>query len=111
MRKRTDTTQKEKPTITMPDEVDLSTYESLDVSFTDGEGNELLILRFRRDVETWVAARPQKTADDISAPLQVNLAFAALTTAYQTWRTDEPFDGFVSRLRRSLELATPQRSV
>lgn len=36
----------------MPDEVDLSTYQSLDVSFTDGEGNELLILRFRRDVET-----------------------------------------------------------
>jgi hypothetical protein len=36
----------------MPDEVDLSTYESLDVSFTDGEGNELLILRLRRDVET-----------------------------------------------------------
>lgn len=52
MRKRTDTTQKEKPTITMPDEVDLSTYQSLDVSFTDGKGNELLILQFRRDVET-----------------------------------------------------------
>lgn len=52
MSKRTDTTQKEKPTITMPDEVDLSTYQSLDVSFTDGNGNELLILQFRRDVET-----------------------------------------------------------
>jgi len=65
--------------------------------------------QFRRDVETWVAARPQTTADDISAPLQVNLAFAALTTAYQTWRADEPFDDFVSRVRRSLELATPQR--
>ena len=52
MRKRTDTTQKEKTTITMPDEIDLSTYQSLDVSFTDGKGNELVILQFRRDVET-----------------------------------------------------------
>jgi hypothetical protein len=36
----------------MPDEIDLSTYQSLDVSFTDGKGNEVLILQFRRDVET-----------------------------------------------------------
>lgn len=52
MRKRTGTTHKSTPTITMPDEFDLSTYQSLDVSFTDGKGNEILILQFRRDVET-----------------------------------------------------------
>ena len=52
MRKRTETTHKETRTITMPDEIDLSTYQSLYVSFTDGKGNEVLILQFRRDVET-----------------------------------------------------------
>lgn len=52
MRKRTETTHKAARTITMPDEIDLSTYQSLDVSFTDGKGNEVLILQFRRDVET-----------------------------------------------------------
>ena len=52
MRKGTATTHKATATITMPDEVDLSTYQSLDVSFTDGKGNEILILQFRRDVET-----------------------------------------------------------
>ena len=52
MRKRTATTDKATPTIIMPDEIDLSTYQSLDVSFTDGKGNEILILQFRRDVET-----------------------------------------------------------
>ena len=51
MRKRTETTHKATRTITMPDEIDLSTYQSLDVSFTDGKGNEVLILQFRRDVE------------------------------------------------------------
>ena len=52
MRKRTETTHKATRTITMPDEIDLSKYQSLDVSFTDGKGNEVLILQFRRDVET-----------------------------------------------------------
>jgi hypothetical protein len=52
MGKRTETTHETAARITMPDEVDLSTYQSLDVSFTDGEGNEVLNLRFRRDVET-----------------------------------------------------------
>ena len=52
MRKRTETTHKATRTITMPDEIDLSKYQSLDVSFTDGKGNEILILQFRRDVET-----------------------------------------------------------
>ena len=52
MRKSTETTHKATRTITMPDEIDLSKYQSLDVSFTDGKGNEILILQFRRDVET-----------------------------------------------------------
>ncbi len=37
--------------ITMPDEVDLSTYQSLHVSFTDGSGNEILNLQFCRDAD------------------------------------------------------------
>jgi hypothetical protein len=41
-----------KATITMPDEVDLSTYQSLDISFKDDKGNDVLIIQFRRDVET-----------------------------------------------------------
>ena len=52
MRKSTETTHKATRTITMPDEIDLNKYQSLDVSFTDGKGNEILILQFRRDVET-----------------------------------------------------------
>ena len=60
MRKRTETTHKETQTITMPDEIDLSTYQSLDVSFTDGNGNEVLKLQFRRD-------------DDILPQLYINV--------------------------------------
>ncbi|MEK6321030.1 MAG: hypothetical protein AABN33_05045 [Acidobacteriota bacterium] len=52
MRKRTETTHKATRTITMPDEVDLTTYNSLDVSFMDGKGNEILNLQFRRDADT-----------------------------------------------------------
>lgn len=48
---RKETTNKATRTITMPDEVDLSTYHSLDVSFTDGKGNEVLNLQFRRDAD------------------------------------------------------------
>jgi len=60
MRKRTETTHKATRTITMPDEIDLSTYQSLDVSFTDGKGNEVVKLQFRRD-------------DDILPQLAINV--------------------------------------
>ena len=36
----------------MPEGIDLSTYQSLDVYFKDGKGNDVLIIQFRRDVET-----------------------------------------------------------
>src|SRR5262245_59205171 len=49
MRKRTESTHKAKRTITMPDEIDLSTYNSLDVTFTNGKGNELFNIQFRRE--------------------------------------------------------------
>lgn len=51
MRKRTETTHNATQRITMPDEVDLSTYQSLHVSFTDGDGNEILNLQFCRDAD------------------------------------------------------------
>jgi hypothetical protein len=70
MRKGTATTNEATPTITMPDEVDLSTYQSLDVSFTDGKGNEILILQFRRDVETL----PQLTINVIGPTGEVSTA-------------------------------------
>ena len=57
---RKETTHKAKRTITMPDEIDLSTYQSLDVSFTDGNGNDVLRLQFRRD-------------DDILPQLAINV--------------------------------------
>jgi hypothetical protein len=69
MRKRTETTHKAR-TITMPDEIDLSTYQSLDVSFTDGKGNEVLILQFRRDVETL----PQLTINVVGPTGEVSSA-------------------------------------
>lgn len=47
MRKRTETTHKPTRRITMPDVVDLSTYNWLDVAFTNGKkGTEVLIFSF-----------------------------------------------------------------
>jgi hypothetical protein len=51
MGKRVETRHPAKERITMPDEVDLSSYQSLDVSFKDRKGNEVLNLQFRRDVD------------------------------------------------------------
>ena len=35
----------------MPDEIDLSTYNSLDVTFTNGKGTELFNIQFRRETD------------------------------------------------------------
>jgi hypothetical protein len=35
----------------MPDEIDLSTYNSLDVTFTDGKGTEVFNIQFRRETD------------------------------------------------------------
>ena len=60
MRKRTETTHRATPTITMPDEVDLSTYNSLDITFKNAKGTELFNIQFRRE-------------NDGSAELAVNI--------------------------------------
>ena len=51
MRKRTESSHRATRTITMPDEIDLSTYNSLDVTFTNGKGNELFNIQFRRETD------------------------------------------------------------
>lgn len=64
--------------------------------------------QFRADLGAWVAARSARRGDDeLLAALQVNLAMAALGTAYQTWPPDEPFDGFMRRVRTCLTRARP----
>lgn len=60
--------------------------------------------QFTEDLRSWVVARH---GDDMGAALQLNLLSAAAGTAYQSWRPDEDFDAFMSRLRRCLEAARP----
>ena len=60
MAKRTGSKHERTPRITMPDEVDLTTYNSLDISFTNGK-EEILNIHFCREL-----------ADD-SAELYVNI--------------------------------------
>ncbi|MFI5937888.1 TetR/AcrR family transcriptional regulator [Actinoplanes sp. NPDC051494] len=60
--------------------------------------------QFRTDLRDWVATRTGGT-DPLAATLQFNLAFAAVSTAYQTWPADESFDQYLQRLRRCLDQA------
>ena len=63
---------------------------------------------FMSDLDAWVASRPTaRGEDDLGAALHLNLARAALFTAYQTWGPEEPFDVFLDRARRSLVRARP----
>jgi len=67
--------------------------------------------QFRADLSTWAASRSaQRGEDELLAALQVNLAMAALGTAYQTWPVDEPFDGFMQRANQCLTRARPSTS-
>lgn len=50
MAKHTETEHKRTQRITMPDEVDLSTYNRLDIAFTNGR-NEILNIQFRRETD------------------------------------------------------------
>jgi AcrR family transcriptional regulator len=64
--------------------------------------------QFRADLTAWVASRSAERGDDeLDVALQVNLAMAALGTAYQTWPADEPFDGFMQRVEQCLTRARP----
>ncbi|MDP9794511.1 AcrR family transcriptional regulator [Catenuloplanes nepalensis] len=60
--------------------------------------------QFRADLHDWIAIRAAGT-DTMTATLQFNLAFAATSTAYQTWQADETFDEYLVRLRRCLDQA------
>ncbi|GAB7037187.1 MULTISPECIES: TetR/AcrR family transcriptional regulator [Catenuloplanes] len=60
--------------------------------------------QFRTDLHDWITARAGDT-DPMPAVLQLNLAFAATSTAYQTWRADETFDAYLHRLRHCLDHA------
>lgn len=51
MRKRTERTHRATPRITMPDEVDLSSYDSLDIVFTNRKGTEVFNIQFRREAD------------------------------------------------------------
>ncbi|WP_240653764.1 TetR family transcriptional regulator [Streptomyces sp. AcE210] len=62
--------------------------------------------QFFTDLRQWVASRAT-ASDDLTAPLQLNLALAATNTAYETWLADESFDGFLRRLERCLRQAGP----
>jgi AcrR family transcriptional regulator len=64
--------------------------------------------QFRHDLSAWVASRTLERGDDeLLATLQLNLAMAALGTAYQTWPADEPFDGFMERVEQCLGRSRP----
>lgn len=62
--------------------------------------------QFFTDLEQWVASRTTDS-DELTPILQLNLAIAATTTAYQTWPADESFDGYLQRLERCLRQAGP----
>ncbi len=51
MAKHTRTTTNTTRKIGMPDEVDLSTYNSLDMAFTNRRGTELFNIQFRRETD------------------------------------------------------------
>ncbi|MGH9762286.1 MAG: hypothetical protein ACREDR_49045 [Blastocatellia bacterium] len=51
MRKKTTMLNRPEPRIIMPDQVDLSTHQALDVAFINGSGTELLNIQFRRDTD------------------------------------------------------------
>ena len=66
--------------------------------------------QFRHDLNAWVTSRAAERGDDeLDAVLQLNLAMAAMGTAYQTWPADESFDGFMVRLRLCLDSVWPER--
>jgi AcrR family transcriptional regulator len=67
--------------------------------------------RFAADLRDWVRERdvasPER--DEPSSALQLNLALAALSTAYQVGNPEEVFDDFFDRVRRYLRQADPRR--
>jgi AcrR family transcriptional regulator len=62
--------------------------------------------QFLTDVREWTASRTSE-GDTMTVTLQLNLAFAAQSTAYETWGADEPFDDYLRRLKYCLHAAAP----
>lgn len=60
--------------------------------------------QFRTALGDWVATR---ATDQLSGLLQLNLALAAIGTAYQTWGPQESFDEYLARVERCLREAAP----
>ena len=68
--------------------------------------------QFITDLRDWVATHTTDTeaeaeADELTRTLLLNLALAANSTAYQTWRPDESFDDLLRRLKHCLDQAGP----
>jgi AcrR family transcriptional regulator len=64
--------------------------------------------KFHQDLQSWVAARADAIGEErLLATLQLNVALAALRTAYQTWGAEETFDDFIRRARSCLSAAAP----
>jgi AcrR family transcriptional regulator len=57
--------------------------------------------QFGADLRAWAAARTRPGAE-LDTALQLNLAFAALSTAYQAWQPDEPFTTYLQHVRDCL---------
>jgi AcrR family transcriptional regulator len=66
--------------------------------------------QFRADLTAWVTARSARRGDDVlDATLQLNLAMAAMGTAYQTWGPEASFDDFMQRVSHCLNWARPSQ--
>lgn len=62
--------------------------------------------QFLTDLREWTASRTSE-GDAMTVALKLNLAFAAQSTAYETWGTDESFDEYLRRLKYCLQAAAP----
>ncbi|MCZ0991700.1 TetR family transcriptional regulator [Streptomyces diastatochromogenes] len=60
--------------------------------------------QFLADLREWTTSRTPE-GDPMPAALKLNVALAAQNTAYQTWGPDEPFDGYLERLKCCLRQA------
>jgi AcrR family transcriptional regulator len=64
---------------------------------------------FLEELTSWVQARTERlNNDELASKLQINLALACATTAYQAWGRDEDFEAFVEHTRRCLAQGRPQ---
>lgn len=67
--------------------------------------------QFIIDLRAWVTSRvTDSDTDELTRTLNLNLALAANSTAYQTWRPDESFDDLLQRLTFCLQRAAPPPS-